>query len=84
MCTGCKESGVNGYNCNLPCPINCQDLRGVIVSGTCLGCTAGWMKEFCNKCKITFVIIQIIVIIQVYCNVSWFDDSVALPEQFEE
>ncbi|XP_056017450.1 scavenger receptor class F member 2-like [Ostrea edulis] len=46
--TGCKESGVYGNNCDLPCPNNCQELRGDIVHGTCLGCTAGWMGEFCN------------------------------------
>ncbi|XP_056017452.1 multiple epidermal growth factor-like domains protein 10 [Ostrea edulis] len=47
--TGCKESGVYGYNCDLPCPNNCQELRCDIVNGACLGCTAGWMGEFCNK-----------------------------------
>ncbi|XP_056019843.1 uncharacterized protein LOC130054335 [Ostrea edulis] len=47
--TGCKESGVYGYNCDLPCPNNCQELRCDIVNGTCLGCTAGWVGEFCNK-----------------------------------
>ncbi|XP_056017443.1 multiple epidermal growth factor-like domains protein 10 [Ostrea edulis] len=47
--TGCKESGVFGYNCNLPCPNNCQKSRCDIVSGKCLGCTAGWVGDFCNK-----------------------------------
>ncbi|XP_056017460.1 multiple epidermal growth factor-like domains protein 10 [Ostrea edulis] len=47
--TGCKESGVYGNNCDLPCPNNCQELRCDIVNGTCLGCTAGWMGEFCNE-----------------------------------
>ncbi|XP_056019827.1 receptor-type tyrosine-protein phosphatase epsilon-like [Ostrea edulis] len=46
--TGCKESGVYGYNCDLHCPNNCQELRCDIVHGTCLGCTAGWVGEFCN------------------------------------
>ncbi|XP_056019837.1 multiple epidermal growth factor-like domains protein 11 [Ostrea edulis] len=46
--TGCKESGVCGYNCDLPCPNNCQELRCDIVNGTCWGCTAGWVGEFCN------------------------------------
>ncbi|XP_056017464.1 protein draper-like [Ostrea edulis] len=40
--TGCKESDVYGYNCDLPCPNNCQEMRCDIVNGTCLGCTAGW------------------------------------------
>ncbi|XP_056017439.1 multiple epidermal growth factor-like domains protein 6 [Ostrea edulis] len=47
--TGCEESGVYGYNCDLPCPYNCQESRCDIVNGTCLGCTAGWVGEFCNK-----------------------------------
>ncbi|XP_056017470.1 receptor-type tyrosine-protein phosphatase epsilon-like [Ostrea edulis] len=47
--TGCKEFGVYGHDCNLPCPNNCQELRCDIVNGTCLGCTAGWVGEFCNK-----------------------------------
>ncbi|XP_056017456.1 receptor-type tyrosine-protein phosphatase epsilon-like [Ostrea edulis] len=46
--TGCKESGVYGYNCDLPCPNNCQELRCDIINGTCWGCTAGWLGEFCN------------------------------------
>ncbi|XP_056019839.1 multiple epidermal growth factor-like domains protein 10 [Ostrea edulis] len=47
--TGCKESGVYGYNCDVPCLNNCQELRCDIVNGTCVGCTAGWVGEFCNK-----------------------------------
>ncbi|XP_056017463.1 multiple epidermal growth factor-like domains protein 11 [Ostrea edulis] len=48
--TGCEESDVFGYNCDLPCPINCQESRCDIVNGTCLvGCTAGWVGYFCNK-----------------------------------
>ncbi|XP_056017465.1 receptor-type tyrosine-protein phosphatase alpha-like [Ostrea edulis] len=47
--TGCKKSGVYGYNCDLPCPNNCQEMRCDIVNGTCLGCTAGWMGDFCNE-----------------------------------
>ncbi|XP_056017448.1 uncharacterized protein LOC125648701 [Ostrea edulis] len=47
--TGCKDPGVYGYNCDLPCPNNCQELRCDIVNGTCLGCTAGWVGGFCNK-----------------------------------
>ncbi|XP_056019858.1 multiple epidermal growth factor-like domains protein 10 [Ostrea edulis] len=46
---GCRESGVYGYNCDVPCPNNCQELRCDIVNGTCLGCTAGWVGEFCNE-----------------------------------
>ncbi|XP_056017466.1 multiple epidermal growth factor-like domains protein 11 [Ostrea edulis] len=46
--TGCKESGVYGYNCDLPCPNNCQELRCDIIKGTCLSCTAGWVGYFCN------------------------------------
>ncbi|XP_056019826.1 receptor-type tyrosine-protein phosphatase alpha-like [Ostrea edulis] len=46
--TGCKEFRLYGYNCDLPCPNNCQELRCDIVNGMCLGCTAGWMGEFCN------------------------------------
>ncbi|XP_056017459.1 receptor-type tyrosine-protein phosphatase T-like [Ostrea edulis] len=47
--TGCKESGVYGYNCDVRCTNNCQESRCDIVNGTCLGCTAGWVGEFCNK-----------------------------------
>ncbi|XP_061191813.1 multiple epidermal growth factor-like domains protein 11 [Saccostrea echinata] len=50
--TGCKNPSVYGYDCNLPCPENCQERRCYIVSGTCLGCTAGWIGEFCNNFKI--------------------------------
>ncbi|XP_056017458.1 receptor-type tyrosine-protein phosphatase epsilon-like [Ostrea edulis] len=48
--TGCEESDVFGYNCDVPCPNNCQESRCDIVNGTCLvGCTAGWVGHFCNK-----------------------------------
>ncbi|XP_056017442.1 receptor-type tyrosine-protein phosphatase U-like [Ostrea edulis] len=46
---GCKESGLYGYNCDLPCPNNCHELRCDILNATCLGCTAGWVGDFCNK-----------------------------------
>ncbi|XP_061191814.1 multiple epidermal growth factor-like domains protein 10 [Saccostrea echinata] len=47
--TGCQNPSVYGYDCNLPCPENCQERRCYIVNGTCLGCTAGWIGEFCNN-----------------------------------
>ncbi|XP_056019836.1 protein draper-like [Ostrea edulis] len=47
--TGCKEFGVFGYNCDVPCQNNCQEMRCDIVNGECLGCTAGWVGDFCNK-----------------------------------
>ncbi|XP_056017449.1 multiple epidermal growth factor-like domains protein 6 [Ostrea edulis] len=47
--TGCKDPGVYGYNCDLLCPNNCQESKCDIVNGTCLGCTAGWVRDFCNK-----------------------------------
>ncbi|XP_062587740.1 receptor-type tyrosine-protein phosphatase epsilon-like isoform X2 [Saccostrea cucullata] len=46
---GCKTDGFYGKNCDLPCPLQCQDRRCHIKKGTCLGCTSGWIGEFCNK-----------------------------------
>ncbi|XP_062604727.1 multiple epidermal growth factor-like domains protein 10 [Saccostrea cucullata] len=46
---GCQKDGFYGQNCDLACPLHCQDRRCHIIQGTCLGCTAGWIGEFCNK-----------------------------------
>ncbi|XP_062595252.1 multiple epidermal growth factor-like domains protein 10, partial [Saccostrea cucullata] len=46
---GCDENSHYGQNCDLACPLHCQERRCNIINGTCLGCTAGWTGEFCNK-----------------------------------
>ncbi|XP_062582491.1 tyrosine-protein kinase receptor Tie-2-like, partial [Saccostrea cucullata] len=46
---GCQKDGFYGQNCDLACPLHCQDRRCHITNGTCLGCTAGWIGDFCNK-----------------------------------
>ncbi|XP_062610260.1 platelet endothelial aggregation receptor 1-like [Saccostrea cucullata] len=46
---GCINDGFYGENCDFPCPLQCQDRRCHIINGTCLGCTTGWMGDFCNK-----------------------------------
>ncbi|XP_062619897.1 protein draper-like [Saccostrea cucullata] len=57
--TGCHKDGFYGQNCDLTCPLHCQDRRCHITNGTCLGCTAGWIGEFCNKT----------------CNEGWYGDK---------
>ncbi|XP_062615557.1 multiple epidermal growth factor-like domains protein 10 [Saccostrea cucullata] len=46
---GCQKDGLYGQNCDFACPSQCQDKRCHIRNGTCLGCKAGWMGDFCNK-----------------------------------
>ncbi|XP_056014348.1 uncharacterized protein LOC125676360 isoform X2 [Ostrea edulis] len=46
---GCMTTGRYGQKCDLICPSNCQKQRCHIVDGTCLGCIAGWIGNFCNK-----------------------------------
>ncbi|XP_062610269.1 uncharacterized protein LOC134272047 [Saccostrea cucullata] len=45
---GCHTEGFYGQNCDLACPLHCQKRRCHIINGTCLGCTAGWIGDFCN------------------------------------
>nr|XP_034311837.1 receptor-type tyrosine-protein phosphatase epsilon-like isoform X1 [Crassostrea gigas] len=46
--TGCSAVGVYGVNCDKACPNNCQEGRCDIINGTCLGCTPGWVGEYCT------------------------------------
>ncbi|XP_061170724.1 protein draper-like [Saccostrea echinata] len=46
---GCAKKGVYGVNCDLPCPVNCQEQRCHIVNGSCLGCKPGWTGDTCDK-----------------------------------
>ncbi|XP_078317014.1 receptor-type tyrosine-protein phosphatase epsilon-like [Crassostrea virginica] len=46
---GCSKRGVYGNSCNESCPENCQEQRCDITNGSCLGCTPGWIGEYCNK-----------------------------------
>ncbi|XP_056014351.1 multiple epidermal growth factor-like domains protein 10 isoform X2 [Ostrea edulis] len=46
---GCQTPGRYGQECDLVCSYNCQEQQCHIVNGTCLGCTAGWIGNFCNK-----------------------------------
>ncbi|XP_078318417.1 uncharacterized protein LOC144620713 [Crassostrea virginica] len=46
---GCSKQGVYGNSCNKSCPENCQEQRCDIINGSCLGCTPGWIGEYCNK-----------------------------------
>ncbi|XP_061170725.1 uncharacterized protein LOC133180172 [Saccostrea echinata] len=46
---GCAEKGVYGVNCDLPCPVNCQEKRCHIINGSCLGCMPGWNGDKCDK-----------------------------------
>ena len=46
---GCSKRGVYGNSCNESCPENCQEQRCDIINGSCLGCTPGWIDEYCNK-----------------------------------
>nr|XP_034321045.1 protein draper isoform X1 [Crassostrea gigas] len=50
---GCKKHGVYGSNCDIPCPINCNDNMCHIENGSCLQCEPGWFEGYCNrKCSI--------------------------------
>uniref|UniRef100_A0A8W8NCL5 protein-tyrosine-phosphatase n=1 Tax=Magallana gigas TaxID=29159 RepID=A0A8W8NCL5_MAGGI len=44
----CSAVGVYGVNCDKACPNNCQEGRCDIINGTCLGCTPGWVGEYCT------------------------------------
>ncbi|XP_061196029.1 multiple epidermal growth factor-like domains protein 10 [Saccostrea echinata] len=46
---GCHKGGFYGQSCDLICPHHCQERRCNIIKGTCLGCTAGWIGDFCNE-----------------------------------
>ena len=46
---GCKNSGVYGNKCTVPCPSNCRDSFCHIQKGTCFGCKPGWEGTFCDK-----------------------------------
>ncbi|XP_061196028.1 receptor-type tyrosine-protein phosphatase epsilon-like [Saccostrea echinata] len=46
---GCQKDGFYGQDCDLPCPVHCQEKRCHILKGTCLGCKAGWIGKFCNE-----------------------------------
>ncbi|XP_062600475.1 uncharacterized protein LOC134262101, partial [Saccostrea cucullata] len=46
---GCENDGFYGQNCDLTCPLHCQEGRCHIINGTCLGCAAGWIGDFCNQ-----------------------------------
>lgn len=48
---GCSTPGQYGNNCSKRCPDNCQEGRCNIINGTCLGCTPGWIGEYCNNSK---------------------------------
>ncbi|XP_062610173.1 uncharacterized protein LOC134271954 [Saccostrea cucullata] len=44
---GCSK-GVYGINCDIPCPINCQDQKCYIINGTCLGCSSEYAGKMCK------------------------------------
>lgn len=51
--TGCIESGVYGFDCNIPCPINCEQGVCNIQNGTCFECAHGSYGNSCDeKCPV--------------------------------
>ena len=45
---GCKNPGVYGNNCTVPCRSNCRDNVCHIQRGTCFGCKPGWKDTTCH------------------------------------
>lgn len=39
---GCYNNGFYGSNCDIRCPMNCNDNTCHIWNGTCLACEPGW------------------------------------------
>lgn len=46
---GCSKPGVYGNNCDIKCPINCENNTCNIEIGTCLSCKPGWTGKFCKQ-----------------------------------
>lgn len=44
---GC--SALNVYGCEKPCPDNCHENKCETTNGTCVGCTPGWIGEYCRQ-----------------------------------
>nr|XP_034319436.1 scavenger receptor class F member 2-like [Crassostrea gigas] len=45
---GCKELGVYGSQCDIPCPINCKRNACHIKNGSCFNCENGVYGGYCN------------------------------------
>lgn len=56
--TGCRNASIYGSKCNTPCPTNCEDNRCHILTGACSLCKPGWTGIYCNKSKMTNMILR--------------------------
>lgn len=64
---GCSTPGHYGNNCSERCPEKCQEGRCYIINGTCLGCTPGWIGEYCNNSKKLVFFHDCFKIIDIHC-----------------
>lgn len=72
---GCSTPGQYGNNCSERCPENCKEGRCYITNGTCLGCTPGWIGEYCTESKnwLSFMIVSRLLTYTVFIHCKVFN-----------